>query len=123
MTLFNYYVKLGSEENLIKQIIDGIDSLSLDFEKLSENTPDFFINNWHSELKDVKKYIREKKFDLATQRLEIAKISFNDNWIIPHIAFQDVINLKITIINRIIDQIKNLKLNHFKLTIQPDQIS
>lgn len=122
MNDFEYYLNLGSEKNLINQIIDEIDSLPLNFESLSKNTPAFFIKDWQSKLNEIKTDIEKRKFDQAIDKLEKAKKDFNDNWILPHTALQNIINLKIIKINHVIDQITALKHNRFRLTTQQDQI-
>lgn len=122
MSDFEYYLNLGSEENLINQIIDEIDSLPLNFESLSKNTPAFFVNGWQSKLNEIKTDLEKRKFDQAIDKLENAKKDFNDNWILPHTALQNIINLKIIKINHLIDQIETLKRNQFRLTIRQGQI-
>lgn len=122
MSDFEYYLNLGSEENLINQIIDEIDSLPLNFESLSKNTPTFFINGWQSKLNEIKTDLEKRKFDQTIDKLQKAKKDFNDNWILPHTALQNIINLKIVKINQIIDQITALKHNQFRSTTLRGQI-
>ncbi len=112
---FNYYMQLGNKDSFRESILDQLTEIGNDFDELNDLIPKEFVTDWKRGVVSAKKAITENKFDLAIDILDYIKNSFNsERWIIPHRMLEGLINVKITKCNRLMEEIKLLKMKSLK---------
>lgn len=112
---FNYYMQLGNIDSFRESILDQLTEIGDDFDELNDLIPKSFVTDWKRGVVSAKKAITENKFDLAVDILDYIKNSFNsERWIIPHKILEGLINVKITKCNRLMEEIKLLKMKSLK---------
>ena len=112
---FNYYMQLGNKDSFRESIIEHLTETEKEFNKFHNSIPKEFILDWKRGMSNAKKAIIENKLDLAIDILDYIKNGFNsERWIIPHQMLEELINIKITKCNKLMEEIKLLKLKSLK---------
>jgi hypothetical protein len=108
-------MQLGNKDSFRESILDQLTEIGNNFDELNDLIPKDFVADWKRGVVSAKKAITENKLDLAIDILDYIKNSFNsERWIIPHKILEGLINVKITKCNRLMEEIKLLKLKSLK---------